>query len=87
MDIPTLGLPIAHKLYPILLKYQMFVDEELKLLGKLGCIPESVSPGAALVIMAPKELDPLNPQKQQVHLVIDYQLLNESINAAHMAIV
>ena len=26
---------------------------------------------------------PLNPQKQQLHLVVDYSSLNKSINAAH----
>ena len=32
MDIPTADLPLAHKPYPILLKYQMFMDEEIRLL-------------------------------------------------------
>ena len=30
MDILNVGLPIAHKPYPILLKYQMFLNEEIR---------------------------------------------------------
>ena len=30
----------------------------------------------------PKEPDPLNPQKQQLHLVIDYWSSSKSIDAA-----
>ena len=31
----------------------------------------------------PKKPDPLNPQKQQLCLVLDYWSLNKSINAEH----
>ena len=31
VDIPTAGLPITHKLYPIPLKYQNFIDEEISI--------------------------------------------------------
>ena len=34
-------------------------------------------------VIVPKKLDPLNPQKQQLHLILDYQSLNTSIGAAH----
>ena len=54
MDIPNLGLPIAHKLYPNLLKYQKFIDEQIKLLENAGCISISLSPWAIQVIIVPK---------------------------------
>ena len=31
---------------------------------------------------SPKNPDPLNPQKQQLHLILDYKSLNKSINVA-----
>ena len=54
MDIPTTGLPIAHKPYPILLKYQDFVSEEMRLLEKAGCTSKNLSLWATLVIIVPK---------------------------------
>ena len=38
MNIPTIGLPVACKPHPILLKGQRFVNEEIKLLENVGCI-------------------------------------------------
>ena len=51
MDIPPMAPPIAHKLYPIPLKYQKFVDEEITLSEKADCISKSLSPWAPLVII------------------------------------
>ena len=82
-QIPTTGPPIAHKPYPIPLKYQKFMDEEIRLLENAGCISKSLCPWATPVIIAPKKPDPLNPQKQQLHLVLDYQSLSKSINAVY----
>ena len=73
MDIPTTGSPIACKPYPIPFKYQKFMGREIRLLENEGCISKSVSPWVAQVIIVPKKQDPLNPQKQQLHLVLDYQ--------------
>ena len=70
MDIQTMALPIACKLYPVLLKYQMFIGEEIRLFKNTGCISKSLSPWAAPVIIVPKESDPLNPQKQELCLVV-----------------
>ena len=48
-----------------------------------GCISKSLSLWAVPVIIVPKKTDPLNPQKQHLHFMLDYWSLNESINAAH----
>ena len=81
MDIPSMGLPVAHKPCPILLKYQKFVSEEIKLLENTGCISKCLSLWATPVITVPKKPDPTNPCKQQFCLVFDFRSLNKSINA------
>ena len=83
MDIPTAGLPIAHKLCPILLKYQKLIDFEIKLIENADYISKSLSPWATPVIIVPKKPDPLNPYKQWLCLLLDYSSLNKPINAAH----
>ena len=65
MDIPTTGPSIASKLYPIPLKYQKFIGEEIRLLEHSGCISKNLSSWATPVIVVPKKARPLNPQKQQ----------------------
>ena len=65
--------------YPYILK---FIDEEIHLLEDAGCISKSLSPWAMPVIIVPKN-SPLHPKNQQLCLVLDYHLLNKSINAAH----
>ena len=47
------------------------------------CIPKSLRPLATPVIILPKKLYPSHPKNQQLHLVLDYCLLNKSINAAY----
>ena len=69
MDIPTLGSPVACKPYPILLKYQKFIVEKIKLLGNVGCISKSLRLWAAPAIIVPPKQGPLNPHEQQIHLV------------------
>ena len=59
MDTPTAGLPVAYKPYPIPLKYQKFVDEDITLLENVGCISKSLSPWVTPVIILPKMSDPL----------------------------
>ena len=80
MDIQTVGLPVAHKLYFIPLKYHKFVES---LLENAGCISQSLSVWATPVIIIPKKPDLTNCCKQQLHSVLDYRSLNNSINAAH----
>ena len=46
MDVPTTGLSVANKPYPIPLKYQKFTNEEIQLWEGSGCISKSLSPGA-----------------------------------------
>ena len=62
MDIPTTGPQIACKPYPIPLKYQKFIDEEMPLLENAVCIFKCLSPWAVPVIIVHKQLNPLNPQ-------------------------
>ena len=62
--------------YPIPLKYQKSVDEEIKLLENAGCISKSLSLAATPVIIVHKKSDPTNPCKQQLCLVLDYRSLN-----------
>ena len=83
MDIPTTGPPIACKLYPIPLKHQTFIDEEIRLLENAGCITKHLNLWTSPVVIVPKNPDPLNPQKQQLCLVLDYWLLNKSIKSVH----
>ena len=83
MDVPTAGLPIACKPYLIPLKYHKLVDEGISLLENAGCILTSLGPWAAPPLIVPKKLDPLNSQKQQFCLALNYQPLNRSINVAN----
>ena len=83
MDILTTGPPIAHQQYPIPLKYQKFVGEEIQHLKSSGCISKRLSPWVTAVETIPNNPNPLNPGKQQLSLVIDYCLLNKSISATH----
>ena len=59
--IPTMGLPIACKPYPLQLKYQKFIDEEIGLLENAGCISKSLSLWPILGLIVPTKPDPLNP--------------------------
>ena len=44
IGIPTARSLLVLKLYPIQLKYQNSIDEEIRLLGNVGCISKSLSP-------------------------------------------
>ena len=58
MDFLTVGPSIACKAYPILLKCQKLINEEIKLLENAGCISKSLNPWAAPVIIVPKSQTP-----------------------------
>ena len=58
MDKPTAGPPFTYKMYPIPLKYQMFVDEEIRLLENAVCISKGLSSWATPVIIVPKNKTP-----------------------------
>ena len=47
MDIPPTGPSIACESYPILLKYQKFIDKEMWLFENAGFISKSLSPWSA----------------------------------------
>ena len=72
MAIPITGPHITCKPYPILPKYQNFINEEIWLLENAGHISKSLSLRAAQVIIVPKKPDPLNCQNHQLHLISDY---------------
>ena len=61
MDIPMTGTPVTGKPYPILLKYQKFVDKEIKVLQNAGCISKSLGLWATPVIIVPKKARSLKP--------------------------
>ena len=63
MDIPTVGPPLACKPYPIPLKYQKFVNKEIKLLENVDCISKSLNPWAAPVIILPEKARTLKCSK------------------------
>ena len=69
MDMPSTGLPITKKSYPISLKYHILLDEEIHLLEYAGCISNSLIPRVAPGPVVPTKLDPLHPEKHQLHLV------------------
>ena len=58
IDNPTVELPTAHKKYPTLLKYQEFVDGEIRYLENAGCISKSLCPCTTPVIIIPKKQSP-----------------------------
>ena len=86
MNITTDALTVACKTFPVLLKYQKFIDEEKKLLENTDCISKIFSPWATPVITVPKKLDPSHPYKQEICLVLDYRSLNKSTNTSHNGI-
>ena len=67
---------------PIPVKYQKLISEKIWLLESASCILESIL-CATLVIVVPKKADPLCPNKKQLHVVLDYQLLDKYINGTH----
>ena len=83
MDIPTKEPPIACRPYPIPLKYQEFVNGEIKLLEETGCISKSISPWAAPIITVHKKSDPNQPNKPLFQMVLHYRKLNKAINSTH----
>ena len=83
MDILMQIPPTAYKPYPILLKYQKFVDKEIKLLRATGCRSKGLSPWAAPIIIISKKSDPKQPDKLLFQMVLDYRQLNKAINSAH----
>ena len=55
MDLPTTGPPVSLKLYTIPLKYQSFINEEIRLLEDAGCISKSLSNWASPIYIAKKK--------------------------------
>ena len=55
LDIPTEGLPIASKPYPVPLKYHEFMDHEIKQLENAGIISRIMSNWASPILVVPKK--------------------------------
>ena len=66
MDLPTTGLPLDSKPYNIPLKYETFMDDEIKLLEDAGCISKSLSNWASPICIVSKKHDPSQPHKPQL---------------------
>ena len=84
LDIPMEGPPIACKPYSVPLKYQDFVDQEIKQLEDVSIISHSMSNWASPIIIVPKKADPniasTTKDKQfNLQLYIDYHKLNSKI--------
>ena len=82
MDLPTTGPPVSSKLYTIPLKYQSFVDEEIRLLEDAGCISKFLSDWASPICIVKKKPDPSQPHKIQLHMCINYRKVNQSLVTA-----
>ena len=54
LDIPVKGEPVAVKPYAIPLKYQSFIDEEVRKLEEAGLIQKSISDWNSPIIVVPK---------------------------------
>ena len=78
---PT-GPPVSTKPYIIPLKYQAFIDDEIKLLKDAGCISKSLSDWASLICIVKKKPDPSQPNKPQLHMYINYRKVNQSLITA-----
>ena len=79
MDLPTTGLPVASKPYTIPLRYESFIDDEIKLLEDAGCISKSISDWASPICIVKKKPDPNQPNKPQHRMCIDYRKVNQSL--------
>ena len=55
--MPTEGPPMASKPYSVPLKYQGFIDQEIKQLEDAGIISHSMSNWASPILVVPKKLD------------------------------
>ena len=96
LDIPTEGLPIASKLYLVLLKYREFTDQEIKQLEEAGIISRSMSDWASPILIVPKKderpvpikpnsstSNPIKPKKEfNLRLCINLRKLNSCIVTA-----
>ena len=58
LNIPTKGPPIACKPYSVPLKYQDFMDQEIKQLEDAGIISCSMSNWASPILGVPKKANP-----------------------------
>ena len=82
MDLPTTGPPVSSKLYTIPLNYQLFVNEEIRLLDDARCISKSLSNWASPICIVKKKLDPSQPHKIQLCMCIGYRRVNQSLVTA-----
>ena len=81
MVLPTeLGTAhVASKLYDLPLKHHKFIKEELMNLLEGGLIERSLSPYAALILVALHKTPPGSSPTKTKRLVIDYHELNKQL--------
>ena len=85
IDVKPGSKPAASRPYNTTLKNQEFLKQELKALLDSGVIERSMSPYAAPIIVVNQKCKPGAPLKEQKHLVIDYQKLNQQLISAESA--
>ena len=85
IDVKPSSKPAASKPYNTALKNQEFLKQELKALLDSVVIERSMSPYAAPIIVVNQKCKPGAPLKEQKHLVIDYQKLNQQLITAESA--
>ena len=87
LDIPAKGPPITCKPYSVSLKYQDFVDQEIKQLEDAGIISHSMSNWASPILVVPKKPDQnvsstTDSKQFNLRLCIDYRKVNNGILTA-----
>ena len=83
MDLTTSRPPVSMKLYTIPLKYEFFINNEIKLLKDASCISKSLSNWASPICIMKNNLDPSQPDKPQLCMCVNYRKVNQSLITAH----
>ena len=71
--------PVTSEPYPLPLKHNKFVKEEIENLLEAGLIERSMSPYAAPIIVVPRKSKQGIPLTETKRLVIDFHELNKQI--------
>ena len=67
--------PVSSRPYTLALKHHKWVQEEIKMLERVGIITKSMSPWASPIVIVPKKSQPVEPFKKR--LCIDFRKIND----------